>query len=178
MPTTAKTKAKNTAERKTRRVQSAKTARKQPDMNALEMLEQDHREVEELFDQFDELDDGAEKEEIARKICMMLTVHAQMEEEIFYPAARKATQDDDLIDEAVVEHASAKKLIAEIEKMEAGDDLFDAKVRVLGEQVKHHVREEEDELFPELDRIDLDLEELGAKLAKRKEELLKKLQAA
>jgi len=178
MPTTAKTKAKKTAERKTRQDQSMKPKRQEANVNALELLEQDHREVEELFDEFDELKDEARKDKLAREICQALKVHTQIEEEIFYPAARKAAKDDDLLDEAIVEHASAKKLISEIEKMEAGEEMFDAKVRVLGEQVKHHVREEEEELFPELDRTDLDLDELGAKLAKRKEELMKKMQPA
>jgi len=142
------------------------------------LLEQDHREVEEYFDEFDEIEDDNRKEELAQKICMALTVHAQIEEEIFYPAARQATEDNDLLDEAVVEHASAKKLIAEIEEMGVGEELFEAKVRVLGEQIKHHVREEEEELFPELDRTDLDLDALGSQMAQRKEELLKQLQSA
>ncbi|MBV9826093.1 MAG: hemerythrin domain-containing protein [Alphaproteobacteria bacterium] len=178
MPTTAKSKAKNTAERKARRGKSSQTQTKTKGVSAVQLLEQDHREVEEYFDSFDEAKNDRAKEELAQKICMALTVHAQIEEEIFYPAARRATGDNDLLDEAVVEHASAKKLIAEIEEMEVGEELFDAKVRVLGEQIKHHVREEEEELFPELDRTDLDLEALGAKMAARKEELMDELQDA
>ena len=114
-------------------------------------MEQDHREAEEWFDEYDELkEDDNRKEELAEKICLALKVHAQIEEEIFYPWARKATKDNDLIDEAVVEHATVKNLIGEIEAMEVGEELYDAKMRVLGEMVKHHIKEEEKELFPEL----------------------------
>ena len=88
---------------------------------------------------------------------MALKVHTQIEEEIFYPQARKTTKDNDLLDEAVVEHAAAKNLIAEIEEMEVGDELYDAKIRVLGEMIKQHVKEEEEELFPELQSAKMDL---------------------
>lgn len=180
MATKAKTKAQKTAERKTRNAQP-KHGRGGGDAgktNALELLEQDHREVEELFDQFDELEDDAQKEELAQKICLELTVHAQIEEEIFYPEARKATGDDDLLDEALVEHASAKHLIAEIEQMSVEEELFEAKVKVLGEMVKHHIVEEEEELFPELGRSKMDLDAVGQRLAKRKAELLEEMQNA
>ena len=110
---------------------------------------------------------------LALKICLALQVHTQIEEEIFYPAVREAIDKTALIDEALVEHASAKQLIAEIEEMDAGDELYDAKVKVLGEQVSHHIEEEEDELFPEVESSDLDLEALGQKMAARKAELLK-----
>ncbi|MFL5266329.1 MAG: hemerythrin domain-containing protein, partial [Stellaceae bacterium] len=100
-------------------------------------MEEDHRQVEEWFDEYDELkQDDDRKAELAQKICLALKVHAQIEEEIFYPQAREATKDNDLIDEAVVEHATVKNLIAEIESMEVGEDLYDAKIRVLGEMVK------------------------------------------
>ena len=147
-------------------------------MNAFDLLEQDHREVEEWFDEYDELeDDDDRKSELAEKICLALKVHAQIEEEIFYPQARKATNDNDLLDEALVEHATVKNLIAEIEAMEAGDDLYDAKIRVLGEMVKHHIKEEEDELFPEVQSAKMDIDALGNELAKRKEELMSEMQA-
>ena len=93
-----------------------------------------------------------------------------MEEEIFYPAVRKAIKDDDMMDEALVEHASAKELIAQILDMAAGDDLFDAKVKVLSEQIEHHVREEEDEMFPKVRKTHLDLVALGEEMAARKEQ--------
>jgi len=147
-------------------------------MSAIDLLEQDHREVESYFDEFEDIDDEAAKEELAQKICMALTVHAQIEEEIFYPQARKATKDDDLLDEAIVEHAGAKKLIAEIEEMEPGEELFDAKVKVLGEMIRHHVEEEEQELFPEVEDSGMDLQAVGAQMAKRKAELMKEMEQA
>ena len=106
-----------------------------------------------------------------------MKVHAQIEEEIFYPKAREATKDNDLIDEAVVEHATVKNLIAEIESMEVGEDLYDAKIRVLGEMLKQHIKEEEEELFPELEPAKMDLEAFGKELAERKQELLLEMQA-
>jgi len=142
-------------------------------VSALDLLEEDHREVEGFFDEYEELEDADEKERIALKICLALTVHTQIEEEIFYPAVREAIEKAELIDEAIVEHASAKQLIAEIEEMDPNDELYDAKVKVLGEQVRHHVDEEEDELFPEIEKSELDLETLGKKMAERKAALLK-----
>ena len=105
-----------------------------------------------------------------------MKVHAQIEEEIFYPWARKATKDNDLIDEAVVEHATVKNLIGEIEAMEVGEELYDAKMRVLGEMVKHHIKEEEEELFPELEAAKMDLNAVGKEIAERKEELMSEMQ--
>jgi hemerythrin superfamily protein len=142
-------------------------------VSALDLLEEDHREVEGFFDEYEKLEDAGEKERIALKICLALTVHTQIEEEIFYPAVRQAIEKTELIDEAIVEHASAKQLISEIEEMDANDELYDAKVKVLGEQVRHHVEEEEDKLFPEIESSELDLETLGKKMAERKAALLK-----
>jgi hemerythrin superfamily protein len=142
-------------------------------VSALALLEEDHQEVDGFFDEYETLEGADEKERIALKICLALTVHTQIEEEIFYPAVREAIEKAELIDEAVVEHASAKQLIAEIEEMDANDELYDAKVKVLGEQVRHHVEEEEDELFPEVESSELDLEALGMKMAERKAALLK-----
>jgi hemerythrin-like domain-containing protein len=181
MATKAKTKANRTAERKSSRSQSASRnkERQQASRNAFDVLEEDHREVEEWFDEYDELKDGDEdrKAELAEKICLALKVHAQIEEEIFYPCAREATKDDDLIDEAIVEHATVKNLIAEIEEMDVGEELFDAKVRVLGEMVKRHIREEQEELFPELQSAKIDLDVVGKKIAERKEELMSEMSA-
>ena len=180
MATKAKTKASRAAERKSSRSQagSRKNEAKAQAPNAFDLLEQDHREVEEWFDEYDELqEEDDRKSELAEKICTALKVHAQIEEEIFYPQARKATKDDDLIDEAVVEHATVKKLIAEIKSMEAGDELYDAKIRVLGEMVKHHIKEEEEELFPEIESAKADIDALGKELAERKEELMSEMQA-
>jgi hemerythrin superfamily protein len=142
-------------------------------LSAIHLLEEDHQEVEGFFDEYENLEDAGEKESMALKICLALTVHTQIEEEIFYPAVREAIERPELIDEAIVEHASAKQLIAEIEEMDAGDELYDAKVKVLGEQVLHHVEEEEDELFPEIESSELDLEALGKKIAERKAALLR-----
>ncbi|GAA0561583.1 hemerythrin domain-containing protein [Rhizomicrobium electricum] len=144
-------------------------------IDAIVLLENDHAEVKTQFDEYEELESKSEKQALADKICMALKIHAQIEEEIFYPAARKATKDTDLLDEATVEHASAKILIAEIEAMEPDEPLYDAKVKVLGEQIKHHVKEEEGELFPEIRKTDLDLKKLGARLSKRKVELLSQM---
>ena len=180
MATKAKTKAGRADEIKSSRSQSqnreTKTQTASP--SAFELLEQDHREVEEWFDEFDELkEDDKRKGQLAEKICLALKVHAQMEEEIFYPQARETTKDNDLIDEAVVEHATVKNLIAEIEAMEVGEELYDAKMRVLGEMVKHHIKEEEERLFPELEAAKLDLNALGKEIAERKEELMSEMQS-
>ncbi|MET0361214.1 MAG: hemerythrin domain-containing protein [Sphingobium sp.] len=141
--------------------------------DAIKLLKDDHKEVKGWFKQYEDLEDEAEKQALAGKICLALTVHTQIEEEIFYPAARAEIDDDDLLDEAEVEHASAKQLIAEIQAMTAGEPLYDAKVKVLGEYVAHHVEEEESEMFPEARDSDLDLKALGEQMAVRKAELMK-----
>jgi hemerythrin-like domain-containing protein len=105
------------------------------------------------------------------QICEELTVHAQIEEEIFYPAAREAISDDDMLNEAEVEHATAKDLIAQIQEMSGDDEMYDAKVKVLSEYINHHVEEEEGEMFPKAKKAKMDLEGLGVQLLERKEEL-------
>jgi hemerythrin-like domain-containing protein len=141
--------------------------------DALKMLEQDHREVEAFFEQYEKLEEDSEKLKLAAKICVALTVHTRLEEELIYPLGRKEIEETDLIDEAEVEHASAKQLIAEIARMSPGDDLFDAKVKVLGEYVKHHVKEEENELFPTMkEEADVDFDDIGKKMAARKTAML------
>ncbi len=145
--------------------------------DAIGLLATDHREVHRLFEDYQDLVDGdaegAERQTLAERICTMLTAHATIEEEIFYPAARQALdEDEDLLDEAEVEHASAKDLIAQIRAMGPDDDLYDAKVTVLGEYVDHHVQEEENEMFPKCEQADMDLDALGERLAARKQELL------
>jgi hypothetical protein len=141
-------------------------------VDAIKLLKGDHKEVKAYFKEYAGLEDDTDKQALADKICLALTVHAQIEEEIYYPATREAIDDDDLLEEAEVEHASAKQLIAEIQAMKAGDRLFDAKVTVLGEYIDHHVAEEEDEMFPESRDSDLNLKALGAQLAERKAELM------
>jgi hemerythrin superfamily protein len=164
----------------TKRKTTASRNKKEPEqagmegLSAIEILEADHRQVEEFFDEYEELDDANDKEQLAVKICTALQAHTQIEEEIFYPAAREAIENSELIEEATVEHASAKKLLAEIENMKPGEKLYDAKVKVLQEQVLHHVEEEEGELFPQVEASELDLEALGKKMAERKTALLSK----
>ena len=145
--------------------------------DAIALLTKDHADVKELFDTYQQLADdeasATERQEVAEQICEALTAHATVEEEIFYPALREAADDaSDELDEAEVEHASVKDLIAQIQSMDADDDLYDAKVKVLGEYVQHHVQEEEGEMFPKAQQTSLDMEELGAQMKARKEELL------
>jgi len=144
--------------------------------DAISMLVADHREVRELFDEFDRLiDDEAEDDEramLASQICLLLIIHATVEEEMFYPAARAALGGrQDLVDEALVEHEIAKALIAQIIGMQGNEPLFDATVRVLGQYVAHHVHEEETEIFPKLRKTGLDLASIGHQIATRKAEL-------
>jgi hypothetical protein len=144
--------------------------------DGLQLLAADHRKVESLFADFQKASGTAAKERLARRICTELKVHAQIEEEIFYPAIRGKVEDADL-DEAYVEHDSAKLLINEIEAAEPDEGYYDAKVKVLSELIEHHVMEEEkqrDNLFQQTRAAEIDLEELGARLAARKRELLAK----
>lgn len=142
--------------------------------DAFAMLKADHKTVKALFKDFDGLaedGDNEQKADLVQQICNELTVHAQVEEELFYPAVRAAIDDADLLDEAEVEHASAKDLIAQLNEMEPGDELYDAKVTVLSEYVDHHVREEEDEMFPKVQKSDLDAKALGQEMLARKQAL-------
>jgi hemerythrin superfamily protein len=134
--------------------------------DAISLLIADHEQVKAMFEQYEELGDRAHvsKHKLALQICEALTQHTQKEEEVFYPAVRKAIKEDDLMDEALVEHASAKDLIAQIQSMEPGDELFDAKVKVLSEMIEHHVEEEEGEMFPKVRQSGLDLEELAEEM--------------
>jgi len=143
----------------------------------LQLLTAEHREVKAMFQQYRQLAEaggkGDERMLLASQICVALTLHAQVEEEILYPAARTAlAHDEDLVDEAYVEHASAKSLVAQIKTMTSDQPLFDAKVHVLGEYIDHHVREEESELFPKLRKASLDLPAMGARMVERKKQLM------
>ncbi|MBL8268003.1 hemerythrin domain-containing protein [Steroidobacter sp.] len=144
--------------------------------NALELLKTEHQAVAELFDEFESADSD-EQQALAEQICQQLTLHAQIEEEILYPAAKNVLDGEDveLVNEAAVEHATVKDLIAKIEAMDAEDEPYKATVKVLSEYVKHHVDEEENELFPLLEGTDLDLESMGAELVGRKQELMTQL---
>jgi hypothetical protein len=139
--------------------------------DAISLLKADHRKVEDLFEEYENA--RGRKAEIARQICMELTIHTMIEEEIFYPACREAGADKDIMDEANVEHDGAKALIAELENGTPEDEYYDAKVKVLSEEIKHHVKEEEKRggIFTEARKAELDLDALGEKLAARKEEL-------
>jgi len=163
---------RTSTQKTTTRSRSSKVKENDP----IALLEADHREVEKMFKEFEkkkEKDRDAAIELVGR-ICTELTVHAQIEEEIFYPTMREWGGDKmaDLLDEAEGEHASAKDLIEQISSMSPDDELYDAKVTVLGEYVKHHVKEEEDEMFPKAKKAGVDMEELGRLLAERKQELM------
>jgi iron-sulfur cluster repair protein YtfE (RIC family) len=143
--------------------------------SAIELLEQDHREVERFFADYEDLKDGREKSLLAAKIFVALKVHTQIEEQIFYPEARKATGNDELIDEAVAEHGEAKALIAELEASTVGNDTFDRKMSALREKISHHVSEEEEKLFPEVEDAKPDLDAIGEQLAEKKAQLMSQL---
>jgi hypothetical protein len=165
MPTT---RTSTTARRSTRRASAP--------ADAYELLKADHKKVKGLFNQFKKAKkqgaDGAAKAEIVRQICTELKVHATIEEEIFYPAVREQLDDEDLMDEALVEHAGAKDLVRQLEGMSPGDDLYDAKVTVLGEEVDHHVKEEEGPMFRKAKRAKVDAVQLGEELRARKAALM------
>jgi hemerythrin superfamily protein len=149
-------------------------AKKIPDATAL--LRADHKEVNKLFEEYENLKSSAKKRDLVKKICTSLIVHAQIEEEIFYPAFKLALKDKELIPEATVEHATLESLIAQIKDAEPDGELFDAKVKVLGEYVKHHVKEEQNEIFKKAKETSkLDLAKLGEQLLRRKEELMAEL---
>lgn len=141
--------------------------------NALTMLRADHDAVLELFDKFESASRTEQKQKLAEQICTELKIHTMIEEEIFYPSLREAQgeQAESSLDEALVEHDGAKKLIETIESGRAGDEMFDAQVKVLSEYIKHHVKEEYREIFPAARKADIDLDEIGAQLAVRKKEL-------
>ena len=141
--------------------------------DAIALLKADHRKVEELFEQFEGASGDGKKQKIALQICLELTVHAQIEEEIFYPACEGKIEED-LLKEAYVEHDGAKVLIAEIEAGGPDDEYYDAKVKVLSEQIEHHVEEEEkrmEGMFSQARKAGLDMDALGEQLRARKEEL-------
>jgi len=163
----------------TQRRTAQRTRAKSGKDDAIKLLKADHKDVSELLEKYENGRLSKDRKmAVAKQICLALTVHAQIEEEIFYPAAREASIRDgeDLLDEAEVEHGSIKELVAAIENgSPERDELFDARVKVLGEYVKHHVKEEENELFPKARKSDMDLEDVGARLAARKEELMREL---
>jgi hypothetical protein len=180
----AKAKSKSKSKGRTRsssaRSSAGRTARSRGGNDAIALLKADHRQVEQWFAQFEKARDDQRKQELATSICNALKVHTMIEEEIFYPAFLEAAQDEDIHHEAIVEHDGAKKLIAEIEASGPDDDFFDARVSVLSEMIKHHVKEEEQPggMFAEARKADMDLKALGEQLAARKAELEGEMGAA
>lgn len=146
--------------------------------DAIAMLRADHKKVSGLFEEFDKARSPSRKKELVRQICSELEVHTMLEEEIFYPAAKAALKDRELVPEATVEHASVKDLIAQVKDAEPDDEMYDARVKVMGEFVKHHVKEEQNEMFPKVKATRLDLKLLGQQMAQRKEQWLAQAQAA
>ena len=139
---------------------------------AIALLRADHKHVSDLFAEYEKARSAAKKTELVKNICTELTVHAQVEEEIFYPAVKTALKDKELIPEAIVEQATMKELIGQIEGKQPDGEMFDAKVKVLSEYVKHHVKEEHTEMFPKAKATRLDMLALGAQMASRKSELM------
>jgi len=148
------------------------TTRKSPTKEATALLRADHKKVSDLFEQYEKARSIDRKKSLVDEICTELKVHAEIEEKIFYPAVKQALQDHELVPEATVEHASLKDLIAQIEGVEPDGEMFDAKVKVLSEYVKHHVKEEQNEMFKKARATSLDMKALGARMAERKAELM------
>lgn len=151
---------------------AAKPAPVPKPQEATAMLRADHKLVGGLFEQYGKTRSSGKKKALVAKICTELGVHAQVEEEIFYPAVQRALKDHELVPEASVEHATLKDLIAQVKGVEPDGDMFDAKIKVMGEYVKHHVKEEQNEMFPKARNTKLDMVALGAQMAARKSELL------
>lgn len=155
------------------------TARKTPaprapaqPKDAIAMLKADHKKVSALFDEFESARSATKKKNLVTQICEELTVHTTLEEEIFYPAVKAAMRDKELVPEANVEHATVKDLIAQVKDVEPGGEDYDAKVKVMSEYVKHHVKEEQNEMFPKAQKTRVDMVALRDQMAMRKEELL------
>ena len=153
------------------KIQSRSTATE----DAVAILIADHKKVQKLFKEFEKLKEAGKSDDarakIVEQVCLELTIHAQIEEEIFYPEAKAALKDKMLVPEATVEHAMIKELIAQIEGDEEGGEMYDAKIKVLSEYVKHHIKEEQGELFKMVKQSSLDLVELGDRMAERFEDL-------
>ena len=143
-----------------------------PAKDAVALLKADHAKVSGLFADYEKTGSSKKKKALVAEICTELRVHTQIEEEIFYPAVKAALKDKILVPEATVEHAGVKALLAQIEEIEPNGELYDAKVKVLSEYVKHHVKEEHTEMFPKAKATSLDMTKLGAQMAERKAELL------
>ena len=152
-----------------------RTGNRQPE--AIAMLIEDHQKVQKLFRSFERTEDQQQQEQLATQICNELTVHTQLEEQVFYPAAREALEEGDLVDEAAIEHQVAKELIEKIRQSRPHDEEYCALVTVLGEYVNHHIDEEQKELFPQLkkSKSEIDFDALGEEMQQKKRELMSEL---
>ena len=160
-----------TAAKSTSKSSSPDKAKPAP-KDAIALLKADHEAVSEMFTEYESARSDDKKKALVAQICMALSVHAQIEEEIFYPAVKNALKDKLLVPEATVEHAGVKDLISQIEGTESDGEMYDAKVKVLSEYVKHHVKEEQNEMFPKVKASSIDIVELGTLMAARKDELM------
>lgn len=171
--------AQHTSHTQHRKHQPASHARKSASAakkhDVLSILSEDHKRVLNLFQQFEKLrthkNSEDKKKELVTQICVEITVHAKVEEELFYPVAREAVKDREITDEAYVEHAGAKELIKQLQSMRPGDEFYDAKVMVLEEYISHHIKEEEGKIFPAMKKSKADLDAMGEQIIQRKEEL-------
>ena len=164
-----------TAPRKTSpsaRKPAARTATGVSHPDAIALLRADHQHVSALFEQYESTRSTAKKKTLVAAICRELGIHAQIEEEIFYPAVKAALKDKELVPEAQVEHQSLKDLIAQVEDREPDGEMFDATIKVMSEYVKHHVKEEQNEMFVRAKKPRLDMQQLGEQLAARKQVLM------
>jgi hemerythrin superfamily protein len=168
---TATRKTSNTAPTRATAPRAASAPKAPAVQDATALLKADHRRVSDLFAQYEKARSPAKKKALVATICMELGIHAKAEEEIFYPAVKAALKDKEMVPEATVEHASLKELMAQVEGKEPDGELFDAKIKVLSEYTKHHVKEEETEMFPKARKTTLDMKALGARIAARKDEL-------
>jgi len=168
---TATRKTSNTAPTRATAPRAASAPKAPAVQDATALLKADHRRVSDLFAQYEKARSPAKKKALVATICMELGIHAKAEEEIFYPAVKAALKDKEMVPEAIVEHASLKELIAQVEGKEPDGELFDAKIKVLSEYTKHHVKEEETVMFPKARKTTLDMKALGARIAARKDEL-------
>jgi len=148
------------------------TGRPARTQDAIALLKADHKTVSALFEEFQKSRSAGKKKKLVEQICTELTVHTEIEEEIFYPAVKAALKDQEMVPEANVEHASIKELIAQVKGAEPGGEMYNARVKVMSEFVKHHVKEEQNEMFPRARKSKLDMSALGDEMASRKAELL------
>ena len=172
MATTPKKNAAGSTAKPASRKPAARAPRGASEPDAIALLKADHKRVAALYEQYASTRSSSKKKALVATICQELSIHAQVEEEIFYPAVKAALKDKELVPEATVEHATLKELIAQVKDKEPDGEMFDAKIQVMSEYTKHHVKEEQTEMFPKAQKTRLDMKALGAQIAARKEELL------